>query len=58
MAELLRSRPGTAPVKVRYQSSDGLKPLAMEEVRVDPSGLMGELAGLLGVGAARLEPFS
>jgi DNA polymerase-3 subunit alpha len=58
MAELLRSRPGTAPVRVRYQSSAGLKPLAMEGVLVDPSGLMGELVGLLGAGAARLEPLS
>jgi len=56
MAELLRSRPGTAPVLVRYQTATGLKPLTMDEVRVDAPGLIGDLAGLLGAGAARLEP--
>jgi hypothetical protein len=55
MAELLRARPGTAPVKVRFVSSAGVQPLNVGEFRVDPSGLMGELTGLLGVGAARLE---
>jgi hypothetical protein len=55
MAELLRSRPGPAPVKVRFHSSDGVRPLDMGEFRVDPSMLMGELTGLLGTGAARLE---
>ena len=56
MAELLRSRPGPAAVKVRFHSSDGVRPLDMGgEFRVDPSMLMGELTGLLGAGAARLE---
>ncbi|HET9672863.1 MAG TPA: DNA polymerase III subunit alpha [Actinomycetota bacterium] len=55
MAELLRSRPGPAAVKVRFHSSDGVRPLDMGEFRVDPSLLMGELTGLLGAGAARLE---
>jgi DNA polymerase-3 subunit alpha len=55
MAELLRSRPGSAPVRVRFHSIDGVRPLDMGEFLVDPSGLMGELAGLLGSGAARVE---
>jgi DNA polymerase-3 subunit alpha len=55
MAELLRARPGSAPVKVRFVSSEGVRPLNVGEFKVDPSGLMGELTGLLGVGAARLE---
>jgi DNA polymerase-3 subunit alpha len=57
MAELLRSRPGPAPVMVRYLSAEGgVRPLDMGEFRVDPSMVMGELTGLLGAGAARLEP--
>jgi DNA polymerase-3 subunit alpha len=55
MAELLRSRPGPAPVQVRYHSSAGIRPMDMGEFRVDPSMLMGELTGLLGAGAARVE---
>jgi DNA polymerase-3 subunit alpha len=55
MAELLRSRPGLAPVRVRFISAEGVRPLDMGEFRVDPSGLMGELVGLLGAGAARVE---
>ena len=56
MAELLRSRPGSAHVKVRYLSAEGgVRPLDMGEFRVDPSMVMGELTGLLGAGAARLE---
>ena len=56
MAELLRSRPGPAPVRVRFHSADGVRPLDMGEFRVDSSAaLMGELTGLLGTGAARVE---
>jgi DNA polymerase III subunit alpha len=56
MAELLRSRPGPAPVKVRFHSAEGVRPLDMGEFRVDSSAaLMGELIGLLGTGAARVE---
>jgi DNA polymerase-3 subunit alpha len=56
MAELLRSRPGAAPVKVRFHSAEGVRPLDMGEFRVDSSAaLMGELTGLLGTGAARVE---
>jgi hypothetical protein len=35
-----------------------VRPLDMGEFRVDPSALMGELAGLLGSGAARVERFT
>ncbi|HEX5937823.1 MAG TPA: DNA polymerase III subunit alpha [Actinomycetota bacterium] len=56
MAELLRSRPGPAPVRVRYHSTNGVRPLDMGEFHVDSTGeLMGELVGLLGAGAARVE---
>ena len=56
MADLLRSRPGPAPVKVRFHSAEGVRPLDVGEFRVDPIGsLMGELRGLLGAGAARVE---
>ena len=56
MADLLRSRPGPAPVKVRFLSAEGVRPLDMGEFRVDSSGgLVGELKGLLGAGAARVE---
>jgi DNA polymerase-3 subunit alpha len=59
MAELLRSRPGPAPVKVRFHSSAGVRPLDMGEFRVDSSAaLMGELTGLLGTGSARVERFA
>jgi DNA polymerase III alpha subunit len=56
MAELLRSRPGAAPVRVRFHSAEGVRPLDMGEFRVESSAaLMGELTGLLGSGAARVE---
>ena len=44
MAELLRSRPGSAPVRVRFHSTEGVRPLDMGEFLVDSSAaLMGEL---------------
>ncbi len=56
MAELLRARPGPAQVKVRFLSAEGVRPMDVGEFRVDPVGsLMGELRGLLGAGAARVE---
>jgi DNA polymerase-3 subunit alpha len=56
MADLLRARPGPAPVKVRFHSAEGVRPLDVGEFRVDPIGsLMGELRVLLGAGAARVE---
>jgi DNA polymerase III subunit alpha len=56
MAALLRSRPGPAPVKVRFHSNEGVHPMNMGEFHVESSPmLMGELTGLLGAGAARVE---
>jgi DNA polymerase III subunit alpha len=56
MADLLRARPGPAPVRVRFHSAEGVRPLDVGEFRVDPIGsLMGELRVLLGAGAARVE---
>ena len=56
MAELLRSRPGPAPVKVRFRLCRGRAAARPGGVPVDSSAaLMGELIGLLGTGAARVE---
>ena len=53
--ELLESHPGSAPVQVRFRSSNGVTPVEVGSVRVDPTGaLLGELHSLLGVGAARV----
>jgi DNA polymerase-3 subunit alpha len=53
--ELLESHPGSAPVQVRFRSSNGVTPVKVGSVRVDPTGaLLGELHSLLGVGAARV----
>jgi DNA polymerase-3 subunit alpha len=53
--ELLESHPGSAPVQVRFRSSNGVTPVEVGSVRVDPTGaLLGELRSLLGVGAARV----
>jgi DNA polymerase-3 subunit alpha len=53
--ELLESHPGSASVQVRFRSSEGVTPVEVGSVRVDPSGsLLGELHSLLGVGAARV----
>ena len=53
--ELLESHPGSAPVQVRFRSSNGVTPVEVGSVRVDPSiSLLGELHSLLGVGAARV----
>jgi DNA polymerase-3 subunit alpha len=55
MKELLQSHPGPAPVQVRFHSSNGVTPLEVGDLRVDPNGpLLGELHTLLGAGAARL----
>jgi DNA polymerase-3 subunit alpha len=55
MKELLQSHPGPAPVQVRFHSANGVTPLEVGDLRVDPSGpLLGELHTLLGAGAARL----
>jgi DNA polymerase-3 subunit alpha len=56
MKELLESHPGSAPVQVRFHSANGVTPLEVGSLRVDPSGaLLGELRTLLGAGAARVE---
>jgi DNA polymerase-3 subunit alpha len=53
--ELLEAHPGSAAVQVRFRSSDGVTPVEVGSVHVDPSGsLLGELHALLGVGAARI----
>jgi DNA polymerase III subunit alpha len=53
--DLLESHPGNAPVQVRFRSSNGVTPVEVGSVRVDPTGpLLGELHSLLGVGAARV----
>ena len=53
--ELLESHPGSAQVQVRFRSQNGVTPVEVGSVRVDPSGsLIGELHSLLGVGAARI----
>jgi DNA polymerase III subunit alpha len=55
--ELLESHPGSAPVQVRFRSSNGVTPVEVGGVRVDPTGsLLGELRSLLGAGAARVGP--
>jgi DNA polymerase-3 subunit alpha len=55
--ELLETHPGSAPVQVRVQSSNGVTPVDVGSVRVDPAGsLLGELHSLLGAGAARIGP--
>jgi DNA polymerase-3 subunit alpha len=56
MKSLLEARPGPAPVRVRLVSDGRIKPFDVGEFKVDTSdSLIGELTGLLGAGAARLE---
>ncbi len=57
LRELLASRPGPTPVRVRFITRQGVTPLALggHRVTADP-GLLSELRLLLGPGAARLEP--
>jgi DNA polymerase-3 subunit alpha len=56
MKELLEAHPGPATVQVRFHSANGVTPLEVGTLRVDPSGpLLGELHSLLGAGAARVE---
>jgi DNA polymerase-3 subunit alpha len=56
MKELLEAHPGPATVQVRFHSANGVTPLEVGTLRVDPSGpLLGELHSLLGSGAARVE---
>ena len=57
LRELLAAHPGGSAVRVRFLSSTGVMPLDVGSFRVNASGsLLGELRGLLGSGAARMEP--
>jgi DNA polymerase-3 subunit alpha len=54
---LLESHPGSASVQVRFRSSDGVTPVEVGSVRVDPTAsLLGELHSLLGADTARVGP--
>ena len=54
---LLAAHPGTAPVQVRFVSSQGVTPLDVGSFRVQPAaGLLSELRSLLGARAARVQP--
>jgi DNA polymerase-3 subunit alpha len=56
LRELLAAHPGAAPVRVRFLTSEGATPLQVGSFTVDVgSPLIGELRGLLGGGAARVE---
>jgi DNA polymerase-3 subunit alpha len=56
MKDIFQSHPGGAPVRVRFLSSQGVTPLEVGNLRVDPTaGLMRELGSLLGPGAARID---
>jgi DNA polymerase-3 subunit alpha len=49
LKELLGGHPGRSPVRVRYLTPEGAKPLDVGSYRVDPGpGLLSELRGLLG----------
>ncbi len=54
---LLEASPGETPVRVRFVTSQGVTPLTVGAVRVEPSaGLLSELRLLLGPEAVRLQP--
>jgi len=56
LKDLLVAHDGATPVRVRFLSSDGVKPLSLGTFKVETRGsLMPELRTLLGDGAARLE---
>jgi DNA polymerase III subunit alpha len=56
MKELFEAHPGTAPVRVRFLSSEGVTPLEVGSFRVDAArSLLDDLRSLLGSGAARVE---
>ena len=56
LKELFEAHPGDAPVRLRFLSSAGVKPLALGSFSVNADGsLLGELHELLGVGASRLD---
>jgi DNA polymerase-3 subunit alpha len=56
LKDLFGAHPGSTPVLVRFNSSQGSTPIEVGSVRVDPAaGLLSELRLLLGPKAARLE---
>jgi DNA polymerase-3 subunit alpha len=56
LREVLAAHPGASPVRVRFLASTGVTPLDVGSFRVNPGGsLLGELRGLLGDAAARVE---
>jgi DNA polymerase III subunit alpha len=56
LKDLLLAHDGTTPVRLRFLSDDGVKPLSLGSFRVETRGsLMPELRTLLGDGSARLE---
>jgi DNA polymerase-3 subunit alpha len=58
LKELLGAHRGTAPVQVRFASSQGVRPLDVGTFRVEPGeGLLSELRVLLGSDAVRVVPF-
>jgi DNA polymerase-3 subunit alpha len=55
LKELFEANPGAAPVRARFQSSQGTLPMALGDHRVETrGGLLGELRALLGAGAVRI----
>ena len=56
LKHLLEAAPGDVPVRIRFVSSQGVRPLELGRFRVDTRGsLVDELRGLLGPNGARLE---
>jgi DNA polymerase-3 subunit alpha len=57
LKELLDAHPGRTPVRVRFLSSQGVRPLEVGTFKVEPgAGLVSELRVLLGHDAARMVP--
>ena len=57
LKELLGAHPGATPVRVRFLSSQGIRPLEVGTFRVEPgAGLVSELRLLLGQDAAEVVP--
>jgi DNA polymerase-3 subunit alpha len=56
LKQLFEAHPGGAPVRLRFLSSAGVKPLSVGSFNVDAAGsLMGELHDLLGAGSSRVD---
>ncbi|HEX5903237.1 MAG TPA: DNA polymerase III subunit alpha [Actinomycetota bacterium] len=57
LKELLAAHPGRTPVRVRFLSSQGVRPLEVGTFQVEPgAGMLSELRLLLGQDAARVVP--